>query len=121
MMGHLLRVTSDDAGDPDERYGEIICPSVTSACRVWWECSEAGCQDTETIDSIDDGQDIRHRVEHQVIDDLVMTPGTQCIGKVPGDAMDAAHDAAEGLAPGDYPCEITYGDDGYLDIAVVTR
>lgn len=118
---HWLIVTVDE-DDDDSVRGSIECSGVTDLCRTWWECDEAHMFDEEEFvdlyDAIDSGEDVHHGVEHRYIDGMIMTPSTQCYGQSIDSAVESANEAAHGLAPGRYPCEIDYEGDEYVSVHI---
>jgi hypothetical protein len=120
MSGEHFLIVTIDPDDDEHRDGSIECTGVTDACRTWWECREEHTWDRDEFeffsDAVYEGEDLHHGVEHRVIDGMIMTPSEQCLGQALDSAWESAREAAEGLAPGRYPCHMTYEGDEYVCI-----
>jgi hypothetical protein len=123
-VSHKLLV-SRDPDDADGVVGSVVCSGVTDACRTWWECREEHdwnrVEFERFTDAVDEGDDMHHGVEHRVIDYVVMVPSVQCLAHTMNSGLDSAHEAAQGLEPGEYPCDVTYEGDEMVLVSVVRK
>ena len=114
MSDHTLIVTFEDG----DIRGTVECLAVDEHCRVWWECRKCPST-TEVVDDVYEGNDLRHGEHHQVIDSMVMVAGDQCISNAIDSGGESAMEAASGLTPGRYPCEVEYEGDEYVSVFVL--
>lgn len=116
---HTLVVTVDE-DNTEQMRGEVICHGVTAECRIWWECFECNALDDDAREEIAENGEA-HGVEHQYGEFGLCYSSEQCLAQSLDAACEAISDAARGLAPGSYPCEVDYVGDGYINVIVLAE